>query len=282
MRSQFLAGCGVQDRAKIEPARAVPEAVRKATRRRTVIDWEKQTDILPAQPGAARTGLYLSTDISLGQEIDYYCVGAVFTVQVHGRDGRWRTVFRRSMLKKDTGWQHWDIPLGDSVDATGTLRLRLITDAYSRAIDRNEPTWKWGYWGQPRVVEVAADGRRQKRCDLIEQLDRSKVSVRLDDTGASRPFDGRGKDSTGATYELAGPGNGAPEPVRPAIAAFAPHRNGKSGVTVADFDLCVTASPTLRGQKPASPPANRFADLRPPFTGVNVPVASARMLTDGD
>jgi hypothetical protein len=185
------------------------------------------------------------------------------------------------MLKHDTGWQHWDIPVGDSVDATGTLRLRLITDAYSRAIDRNEPTWKWGYWAQPRVVEVAADGRRQLRCDLIEQLDRSKVSVRLDDTGTCRALDDRGKDSTGATFELLGPGNGAPEPVRPAIAAFAPHRNGKSGVTIAEFELCVTPSPPPTSQKPASPPAKRFADPRPPFTRVNVPAASARVLTDG-
>jgi hypothetical protein len=242
MRWRFLTDCGGPGGAEIDPTQPVPEAVRKATKRRSVISWEKQTDVLPEQPRAARAGLYLSTDIGLGQKIDYYCLGAVFTVQVPGRDGRWRSVFRRSMLKKDTGWQHWDIPVDDAVGQSGRLRLRLVTDAYSRAIDRKAPTWEWGYWGQPRVVQVTTDGRRESRCDLIEQIDRSKAWVQLDDTGMCRAFDGRGEDSTGATFELAGPGGGAPEPVRPTIKAFAPHRNGKSGVTVAEFSLCVTAS----------------------------------------
>jgi hypothetical protein len=242
MRAQFLADCGGPSRVKVEPTQPVPEAVRKATKRRSVINWEPQTDVLPVQPGAARAGLYLSTDIGLGKTIDFYCVGAVFTVQLHGRDNRWRTVFRRAMLKKDMGWQHWDIPIDEKVDQTGSIRLRLITDAYSRAIDRNAPTWKWGYWGQPRLIQLTADGRRVSRCDLIEQIDRSKASVQLDDTGTCRAFDGRGEDSTGATFKLAGPGGGVPEPVRPAIAAFAPHRNGKSGVTVVEFSLSVTAS----------------------------------------
>ncbi|MGC8639150.1 MAG: glycoside hydrolase family 20 zincin-like fold domain-containing protein [Isosphaeraceae bacterium] len=254
MRSRFLADCGIQDHTKVEPTRSVPEAVRQATKRRNVIDWEKQTDVLPAQPSAAGAGLYLSTDIGLSQNIDYYCLGAVFTVQVCGQDGRWRSVFRRSMLKKDAGWQHWDIPVDDAVNRTGHLRLRLITDAYSRAIDRNAPTWKWGYWGQPRVVLVTADGRRETRGDLIEQIDRSRSSVQLDDTGMRRAFDGRGEDSTGATFKPAGPGGGAPEPVRPAIMAFAPHRDGKSGVTVAEFNLCVTSS-SRREDNPQTPSA---------------------------
>jgi hypothetical protein len=241
MRSRFLADCGDQGRARIDPAQPAPEAVRKATKRRIVINWEKQTDILPEHPRAAEPGLYLSTDIGLGQTIDYYCLGAVFTVQVQSRDGGWRSVFRRAMLKKDTGWQHWDLPLGP-VDQPGSLRVRLITDAYSRAIDRNAPTWKWGYWGQPRVVQVTADGRRELRCDLIGQIDRAKASVQLDDTGQYRAFDSRGQDSTGATLKRADPGSGAPMPGLPAIAAFAPHRNGKSGVTIGEFNLNVTAS----------------------------------------
>jgi hypothetical protein len=248
MRSRFLANCGDQGRAKIDPDQPAPEAVRKATKRRSVINWEKQTDLLPEHPGATAAGLYLSTDIGLSQKIDYYCLGTVFTVQVQTRDGRWRSVFRRSMLKKDTGWQHWDIPLGD-LDQTGTLRLRLrlITDAYSRAIDRSAPTWKWGYWGQPRVVQVTADGRRELRCELIGQIDSAKASVQLDDTGLSRAFDSRGQDSTGATFERAEPGSGTPMPDLPAIAAFAPHRNGKSGVTVGEFNLNVTASSGREG-----------------------------------
>jgi hypothetical protein len=92
------------------------------------------------------------------------------------------------------------------------------------------------------VVQVTADGRSETRCDLIEQIDHAKALVQLDETGMQRPFDGRGDDSTGATFKPAGPGSGAPEPVQPVIVAFFSHRNEKSGVTVAEFNLCVTAS----------------------------------------
>ena len=233
VRSRFLAGCG----AGLDPTRPVPEAVRKSTTRRRVIKWERQTDVLPETSRANKPGLYLSTDIGLSRSIDYFCLGAVFTVQARVEEGDWRTVFRRSMLKKDSGWQHWDVPLDAVVDGAGDVQLRLITDAYSRAIDRNAPTWEWGYWGQPRVVQVTDDGRRESQYDLIEHIDRSKASVQPDDTGVPRAFDGGGEDSTGATFKAAGSGAGVPEPMQPAIAAFAPHRKGKSGVTVAEFDL---------------------------------------------
>jgi hypothetical protein len=237
IRTRFLADCGGKAGSTVDMKQPVPESVRNATKRRCVITWEKQTDVLPEKPGADKPGLYLSTDIGLSGDIDYFCLGAVFTVQAKGKDGAWHTIFRRALLKKDAGWQHWDIPLDAAADDAGAVHLRLITDAYSRAIDRTAPTWKWGYWGRPQVVQVTADGRREVRSDLIEHIDRANAWVQMDDTGQRRAFDGKGEDSTGATFRPAGPGAGMPEPVRPAIAAFAPRRGGTSGVTVAEYEV---------------------------------------------
>jgi hypothetical protein len=237
MRAQFLADCGGKARSKVDKEQPIPEAVRKACKRRAVINWEKQTDILPEKPRADRPGLYLSTDLGLSKDIDYYCLGAVFTVQAQDKLGAWHTVFRRALLKKDAGWQHWDIPLDAHVASGGAVKLRLITDAYSRAMDRNAPTWKWGYWGRPQVVQVTGDGRREVRCDLVEHIDRARAFVQLDSTGERRAFDRKGEDSTGATFRPAGAGLGAPEPPRPAVAAFTPRRDGKSGVVIAQYEI---------------------------------------------
>jgi hypothetical protein len=235
MRSQFLKACGGQAGAKLDDAQPIPEDVREATKPRCIIDWEKQTDMLPEQPVASKPGLYLSTDIGLCRTMDFFCLGAVFTVQARGQDGAWHTLFRRALLKRDAGWHHWDIPLDKVGCKAGTIDLRLVTDAYSRAIDRNEPSWKWGYWGQPQVVRVTGDGRREPRLDLIEHRDRAHTLVQLDATGTLRAFDGKGEDSTGATFELASSGTEIPEPVRPALRAFAPHRKGRSGITIAEY-----------------------------------------------
>jgi hypothetical protein len=228
MRDKFLADC-----RGLEPSRPVPEAVRNGVQRRAVVAWEKQTDILPESSRADKPGLYLSIDLGLSNPMDYFCLGAVFTVQTRGKDGQWQTLFRRALLKKDAGWQRWDIPLGRIANERATVALRLTTDAYSRAIDRKHPTWKWGYWGQPQIVQVAASGKRQVRCDLIERVDNARAFVRLDSTGEERPFDAKGEDSTGATFLVENAG--APTPDEPAIAAFAPHRDGQSGVTVVAY-----------------------------------------------
>jgi hypothetical protein len=134
-------------------------------------------------------------------------------------------------------------------------------------MDRKAPTWKWGYWGQPRVVQVTADGKREVRHDLIEHIDCSKAFVQLDDTGKQREFDGKGEDSTGATFEPAAPGTEIPEPVQPAIAAFTPHHDGKptlsrpfgcpggdSGVTIAEYQLLAIATVRAADRKPAPTP----------------------------
>jgi hypothetical protein len=121
-------------------------------------------------------------------------------------------------------------------------------------MDRTAPTWKWGYWGQPRVVQVTADSKREVRHDLIEHIDRAKAFVQLDDTGKLRDFDGKGEDSTGATFKLAASGAEIPDPAQPAIAAFTPRHDGNSGVTVAEYNLLAIANVTTEDRKPASPP----------------------------
>jgi len=239
MRDHFLTDC-----RGVEPSQPAPEAVRKAVKRRVVINWERQTDVLPKTSTADKPGLYLSTDLGLSHPVDFFCVGAVFTVQARSEDGRWQTLFRKALLKKDAGWQHWNILLDDVVSTNGRLSLRLVTDAYSRAIDRNAPTWKWGYWGAPQLVEILPDGSRNVRYDILANVGNARAFVRLDSTGEERPFDGRGEDSTGAEFRCAltvrnpvAQGAAPPSPAERAIAAFAPHRNGVSGVTVGEFRL---------------------------------------------
>jgi hypothetical protein len=234
LRTKFLTDCGLRDEVKIDSNKSIPDAVRKATKRRSVIDWEKQTEILPKNLRAENPGLYLSVDLGLSKNIDFFCLGTVFTVQARGKDGAWRPIFRRALFKKDAGWQHWDVPLDEVVDEAGAVKLRLITDAYSRAIDRKTPTWKWGYWGQPQIVEVDAGGQREVRYDLIDHIVGAKAWVQLDSTGMLREFDGKGNDSSGATFMRAAPGNEMPEPAQPAIAAFTPRAGGTSGVTISE------------------------------------------------
>ncbi len=240
MRSKFLEDCGAKDEAMADPLQASPEVARKAVKRHVIIDWEKQTDILPQPRAFNKAGVYLSTDIGLNKTMDFYCLGMVFTVQAEGQDGVWRTIFRRALLKKDAGWQHWDIPLDAWADKAGQIKLRLMTDAYSRAIDRAAPTWKWGYWGNPRVFKVV-NLDKVLFLGLINQLNQCKTYVQLDDTGKERPFDAKGEDSTGATFKIVETTHQAdmpqpPEPLEPAIAAFAPHHKN-SGVTIAEFEI---------------------------------------------
>jgi hypothetical protein len=235
MRARFVADCGGKDGKDINLQQPVPEAVRRATKRGCNINWEKQTDVIPENSRADKPGNYLSIDLGLSRDIDFFCLGVVFTVQARNQEGTWRTIFRRALLKQDAGWQHWDVPLPAVGDGSGMVQLRLITDAYSRAIDRKDPSWKWGYWGQPQVVRITADSRRKVIEDLLEHVEHARSWVQLDDTGKERVFDGKGRDSTGATFKAAAPGSAMPEPAHPAIAAFTPHGNGKSGVTVGEF-----------------------------------------------
>jgi hypothetical protein len=134
-------------------------------------------------------------------------LGVVFTVQVEGPAGTWRTIFRRDVSRRATGWEHWDIPLADAARGpAGHLKLRFVTDSYSRAQDRTAPSWKWALWGEPQVIEMTADGSRRVRYDFVKNIDRAGTLVRLDSDGKERPFDRKGTDSTGATFRCADPG----------------------------------------------------------------------------
>ena len=171
---------------------------------RCIIPWENLSDIVPKAAQRQKPGLYLSTDIGFDRRPDFFRLGVVFTVQAQEAGGKWRTIFRRALERRTTGWEHWDIPLGRRQPSN--VKLRFTTDSYSRAQDRNAPSWKWAIWGQPQVVEVTADGKRRVRYDFVKQIDSSKAFVRLDNDGKEREFDGKGKDSTGATFACVSPG----------------------------------------------------------------------------
>lgn len=248
MRSQFIASISTNKQppdSNAVPAedlkRPVPEDVRKKADRPLFISWEKLSDIIPADCTAKRPSLSLSTDIGFDRRYDYYRLGVVFTVEAQEAGGNWRTVFRRTLERRTTGWEHWDIPLDG---LKGSVKLRFTTDSYSRAQNRNAPTWKWAIWGHPQLVEVTADGNCHVRYDFVKQIDNSKAIVRLDKDGKERVFDGKGQDSTGATFVYISPNMDditqlakCPTPDESAIAAFTPHIGGQFGVTIAEFEV---------------------------------------------
>ena len=123
----------------------------------------------------------------------------VFTVEAQRPDGTWHAIFRRDVARRTTGWEHWDIPLAPS----GGLKLRFVTDSYSRAQDRSAPSWKWALWGEPQIIDLMPDGSRRVKFDFVKNIDRARALVRLDTTGKERLFDRKGNDSTGATFQVA-------------------------------------------------------------------------------
>lgn len=175
----------------------VPETVRKSADQPLFIPWENLSDVLPQDRAATKPGLYLSTEIGFDRRPDFFRVGVVFTVETQEPGGPWRPIFRRGLARRTTGWEHWDIPLRG---LQGDIKLRFTTDSYSRAQNRSAPSWNWAIWGQPQLVEMTSDGKRRVRYDFIDQIDSSKVVVRLDQDGKERAFDGKGQDSTGATF----------------------------------------------------------------------------------
>ncbi len=223
-------------------ARPVPDSVRRSVSNPLFVPWEKQSDVVPESCKATKPGMYLSTDIGCDTRYDFYRLGVVFTVVAQAPDGSWRTIFRRDVARRATGWEHWDIPLAAvgqafqprtvgnalrgvpeggvaaSMAIPGTprrafptvdrpkIKLRFTTDSYSRAQDRSAPSWKWALWGEPQVIEVAPDGTRRVKFDFIKNIDRAKSFVRLDRDGRERLFDRKGTDSTGATFKFADPG----------------------------------------------------------------------------
>lgn len=201
--------------ARSELARPVPESVRSGAQTPLHIPWEAVKDITPPRPSASKPGLYLSVHLGCDAREDYFRLGVTFSVESPSADGKWRTIFRRSVGRRETGWQHWDIPLADPFPGPSpsqgegstdrTLRFRLVTDSFSRAQNRSEPTWRWALWGRPEIVRVEADGSRRVLRDLTASLDRCKPQVRLDSDGQVKPFSGPGEDLSGATFGLAVP-----------------------------------------------------------------------------
>jgi hypothetical protein len=142
--------------------------------------------------------------------------------------------------KNSRDWEEWKIPLGQR--PPGRLRLRFVTDSYSRARDRAWPSWQWALWGQPQLVERVRDGHERILFDFAAHAADARQYVRLDSDGRDRPFDHPGEDSSGATWYLlvdsatsAATTVKCPVPPLSCIAAFTPHCKGLAGLTIAEY-----------------------------------------------
>ena len=114
-----------------------------------MIPWEKQVDIVPA--GDAKADIYLRTGIGFTTNEDYFRLGVVFTVQIQHDGQEWKTLFRKSIHRRSQGWHVCKIPVSELSQAK-TLRVRFMTDSYTRAMHANMPMWKWALWRQPQLV----------------------------------------------------------------------------------------------------------------------------------
>jgi hypothetical protein len=210
------------------------------------IPWEKQSDLplegeAPARLSSPKSAeppsgdhtkrlggsLALQFAIACTSNWDYYNLGVVFTVETSSDGSNWRPVFRRTVRRRERGWFPCEVSI-----APGAKRIRFITDSYSRAMNRNEPTWKWALWGQPRLLRGDSVAY-----DFAKRAGDAHAFVRLDSDGKDRPFDHPGEDSTGATFKTTVenlPESFAPVP---AIAAFTPHKDGNFGITIAEFEI---------------------------------------------
>ena len=168
------------------------------------IPWEKLSDIMPESQRATSPGLYLSVDLGLNALRDYYCHGVVFTVEARS-EGSWRRLFRRTLGKNATDWEHWDIPVAPESAQSGRLQVRVLTDAYSRSQQRDALSWEWPLWGRPELVRVAEHGRRKIVYGFTDHVRDARSFVVLDRDGLERQFDGGNTDSTGATFRLLEP-----------------------------------------------------------------------------
>lgn len=146
---------------------------------------------------------------------------------VQGDD--WKTAFRQTVHRRQKGVVACEVPLL-ALPSGQPLRVRFITDSYTRAMDRTSPTWKWAVWHRPRLFRAGGGGA--VIYDFAERLADARLMVQLDADGKLRAFDHAGEDSTGATFRLV---NG----LKPEIAAFTPHKDGKLGVTVAEYTVMV-------------------------------------------
>ncbi|MHB1456248.1 MAG: glycoside hydrolase family 20 zincin-like fold domain-containing protein [Armatimonadota bacterium] len=180
-----------------------PDVAKKMTAKTLSIPWEKMSDIIPYQRTATKPGRYLSVDLGLDQKKDYFRVGVAFTVQAEV-DGKWQPIFRTSLDRRDIDWDHWDIPL-NGVMHGDQIKLRLISDSYSRAQDRSAPSWKWAVWGNPQIVEVNSNGARKTLYNLADQASSATKMIQLDSDGKLQGFDNGNEDSSGAVFRATTP-----------------------------------------------------------------------------
>jgi hypothetical protein len=200
LRDEVLAESLAADRD-----RPVSESIRKKAEPPVLyIPWTKLEDLLPSREGTPGSGLCLQTRIGLVAREDFFRLGVVFTVEVYEEASGWTPLFRRSVQRRTRQWEEWRIPLPLAA-GKNHLRLRFVTDSYSRAQDRNAPTWKWALWGDPRLVEARGAGSPRVVYDFGRQVDSAQALVRLDKDGKDRVFDNKGEDSTGATFKLLEP-----------------------------------------------------------------------------
>jgi hypothetical protein len=195
-----------ETKEEIDRNKLVPEFARGSAESPVLfIPWEAQSDILPSKKKPH--GLCLSTKIGFVDQDDFFRLGVVFTVQSQKPNGDWQTIFRRGVMRRTASWENWTIPLRtpNPNPNLNSLRLRFVTDSYTRAQDRNSPTWKWALWGQPQIVRIGITGHREVIFDFANNLDKTRAFTRLDVDGKEYAFTTPGEDATGATFKLLGP-----------------------------------------------------------------------------
>src|SRR2546423_4168344 len=123
-------------------SKAVPELARGSAENPVLfISWEAQDDVLP--PAGKARGLCLSTKIGFVEQDDFFRLGVVFSVQARSASEDWKLIFRRGLMRRARDWEQWEIPIESIArENSGNLQLRFITDSYTRAQERNAPTWK--------------------------------------------------------------------------------------------------------------------------------------------
>ena len=182
------------------------------------LPWEKQSDIIPRQ-SVSCGHLNLRAGVGFSPGDDLQRTGVVFTVQIQDERNNWQTVYRKIVHRRQNGFADCEIPL----PARHELSIRFIADSYSRAMYRNQPKWTWAVW---RGLKLVRDGRVVY--DFADRISEAQAFVQLDADGKQRPFDHAHEDSTGATFVRM-------KEDAAAIEAFTPHKDGKFGVTVAEY-----------------------------------------------
>ncbi len=210
---------------------AAPEVVRQTAERPILfIPWTKQTDLATADD-IGGSYIRLRTGIGFTADEDFYRLGVVFSIQTQNEGEEWKTIFRKTVHRRSEGWHDCEISLGNWPHAK-SIRLRFVTDSYSRAMNRNLPTWKWALWRQPQLVRG-----KEILFDFAEHIRDAHAFVRLDEDGKFRAFDQPDGDSTGATFNITSGQLHKGDPSVPTIAAYTPHKDGKFGITVAEYAI---------------------------------------------